>query len=347
MTLSKSAPRLMHIHLGDKGGAEKFFVHLVNGLAERGVSQIALTRPRRAWRHEIEAVCPVHEFRYSRSFLKMPVLKWRIDRLARSFGADAVLAWMAPAARWVPAPWPGLRTAVRLGDFPEALNTFGQCRTIICNTPEIARRCTAMGWPADRAEVISNFTDMRLAEPIARAELMTPDDAFVIVAMGRFVKRKGFHTLIDALARVDNAILWLLGEGEERAALEAQARSLGIWERIRMPGWAAAPDRYLRVADVFCCPSIEEPLGNVVLEAWAQEVPIVATASEGPSWLIEHEKDGLLTPLADSEALADAFSRLRTDPALAKTLTQAGKQKLATQFGREAVLDKYMTWMQS
>lgn len=336
--------RVIHIHLGIKGGAERFFVNLVNGLAERGVEQMALIWPDRVWRGEIANVCGIREMRFSRSHLARAVINWRIARLIAAFQPQAVMSWMPQASRWLPNN-PRLLTAARLGDYPEKLDHFANCDMLVCNTPDIARHCAALGWPERRTEVISNFTVAAPGDPVDRARLDTPAGAFVVLAMGRLTGRKGFATLMDAVARIEGAYLWILGEGEDEGVLRAQAERLGLAPRLRMPGWVMDPSSYLMAADVFCIPSSHEPLGNVILEAWALRRPVVATASEGASWLMRDGESGLLVPIGDAVALADALRRVRDDQHTAARLVRAGAARLALEFSRDVILDRYMQFL--
>ncbi len=337
-----SNPRLAHIHLGIDGGAERFFVRLVRGLAQRGIEQIVFVRPDRPWRAEIAEYCETHEFKYRRSFPKKQLTILRIRQIIRRFGAGAVLAWMNQAPRWIPAPRRDFRTFARLGDFPLDFKNFGRVETIIGNTPEVVHRCVEMGWPAERTRMISNFVQPGMHDPINRASASTPSDAVVVVALGRFVPRKGFDLLVEAIARTDNLYLWLIGDGPEVEPIKALVAQHGLEDRVRLLGWQPNGLPYIKAADILCCPSHEEPLGNVVLEGWAASKAVVATASEGPSWLIDHERTGLVTPLGEIEPLAQALARLGRDAELRHRLAAAGAAKLDEQFSEEAICQSYI-----
>ena len=88
--------------------------------------------------------------------------------------------------------------------------------------------------------------------------------------------------------------------------LEKAAGALGVADRVRFLGWRADPSALYRAADVCVFPSRYEPLGNVVIQAWAHGLPVVAAASQGPAALIEDGADGLLVPIDDADALAAA-----------------------------------------
>lgn len=336
--------RVMHIHLGIKGGAERFLINLVNGLHDRDVEQLVITLPDRVWHHEIKDVAEIYETNVSRGHIKRFLINRRIAGLVRRFKPDVIMSWMTQAARWVPNR-PDILTVARLGDYPKWLDPFENCDYLVCNTPDIVRKAVEIGWPEDRARMISNFTMWQPTEPISRAAMDTPDDAFVVLGAGRLVEHKGFAALVKAAAKLDNAYLWLLGDGDEADNLRAQAAQLGLGDRLRMPGWIEDPSPYLSAASTFCIPSRMEPLGNVVLEAWALHCPIVSTRSEGPSWLIDDEKNGLLADIDDADQIGAALARYQTDPAFAENLAKAGHEKLVAEFDREVILDRYMDFL--
>jgi glycosyltransferase involved in cell wall biosynthesis len=141
---------------------------------------------------------------------------------------------------------------------------------------------------------------------------------------------------------VPNAYLWLLGDGETRDELVETAKRYGLMDRLRMPGWVPNPGPYIAAGNVFCCPSTHEPLGNVVLEGWAQEKPVVATASEGPSWLISNHENGLLTRLKDATALGHAFQYIQMYPEVAEKIAHAGYLELQNQFSKDKICKQYM-----
>lgn len=288
-------------------------MRLSRALAKRGVEQIAFIRHDRPWRDELAEHCDVHELKFSRSHFKRHFVRWGIAREIRNFGAKATLGWMSPASKWLPKPGPGMRTFLRLGDFPDGFHTYGNVEHLIGNTPEIIRQAVEAGWPADRAHMISNFVDPlpdSLA-PVSRAESGTPEDATVLIALGRFVERKRFDLVIKALAQLPDTVhAWLIGDGELMEDMQRLARDLGVETRTHFLGWQRDPSPFLLAADILVCPSDDEPLGNVVLEGWNAGLPVVATASQGPGWLIEHGKTGLLSPCGDVGGLAGSVTDL-------------------------------------
>jgi glycosyltransferase involved in cell wall biosynthesis len=181
--------------------------------------------------------------------------------------------------------------------------------------------------------------------PVPRAGLETPADAPLAIALGRLHPNKGFDVLLAAIAKVPGLYLWVAGEGALRAALKRQASLLGIDERVRFLGWRQDIGALLAAADMLVCSSRREPLGNTILEAWAASKPVVACAASGPAELIEHDKSGLLVPIDDAAALAEAMRGLIADKARAAALAEAGHAVFEAQFSEARVVARYREFL--
>ncbi|UHS61897.1 glycosyltransferase [Agrobacterium vaccinii] len=332
--------KVMHYHLGKDGGAERFFVHLVNALASRGVEQTAVIRPNRLWRKNIDGVCGIIESNFRNLSPDRLLLPMKVMRMARHEQPNALMSWATRPSRLMPA-YKGCIKLSRLGDYPTKLDYFKNTDILVCNTPGIAEHVKNIGWTRG-VEVISNFTSTQEIAPVSRAQLDTPPDAPVVMSMGRFVKRKGFHTLIDAVSTLPGVYLWLAGDGEEREALEAQVDSRDMRDRVRFIGWQDETRPYVAAADVFVMASSHEPLGNVILEAWAQKKPVVSSKSEGPSWFMKDGENGLLAEIDDEKGFAAAIGNLLGDRALAERVAVGGHATLMQQFSEEAVASAYI-----
>lgn len=333
--------KIIHLHFGKDGGAERFFVNLVNAFGEHGgIEQQFFIRPKRSWRNEIEHLGPITEdpFRYASP--KSWWLKLRFAAIMRKQKPDAIMAWMPRAARLIPNI-DNVVKLVRLGDYPRHLDHFQVCDVLVCNNPDIGEHCKKIGWTKP-LRTISNFPRAVPRLPVSRSQLDTPEDAFVVSGSGRFVHRKGFDTLISAVANIPGAYLWLVGDGEEKSNLQNQAQKLGMLDRIRFIGWVAEPAPYIAAADVFCMPSRHEPLGNVVLEAWQLQVPTVASSSEGPTWFMRDEENGLVFPIEDVRTLTNALQRLQADRTLRQKLVHGAIQTTKNMFSKQAVVEQYI-----
>jgi glycosyltransferase involved in cell wall biosynthesis len=332
--------KVLHFHFGKDGGAERFFVHLINGLARAGIEQKIVIRPDRKWMGEIDPSIEVIESHYRSASLDRFLLPIRMKRLVRSWQPDSVLGWMPRGAKLMPDEKQTLRL-VRLGDYPLSLDKFRNIDVVVCNTPGIARHVKELGWTRG-VEVISNFTDPETVAPIPRSELNTPPEAFVVSSMGRFVPRKGFDVTLRALVTLPDVYFWLLGGGEQEENLHALATELGVIDRVRFAGWQGDPRPYIAASDCFIMSSSHEPLGNVILEAWAQRVPVISTRAEGPSWFMRDGEDGLMVDIGDASGMAAAVTKLQGDSKLRECLVEGGLETLEKKFSEGAVVQAYI-----
>lgn len=333
--------KVFHYHFGKDGGAERFFVHLVNALARRGVEQTAVIRPDRLWRKDIEGACSIIESNFRNLSPDRLILPIRVRMMAEREKPHGLMSWATRASRLMPA-YQGCVKISRLGDFPTNLSYFKNTDILVCNTPAIGDHVRRLGWTRG-VEVISNFTDTEIVTPIDRAKVSTPEGVPVVMSMGRFVRRKGFHTLIEAVSRLSpDAHLWLAGDGEEADSLKSLAAELGMTQRVRFLGWQKDTRPYVAASDVFVMPSSHEPLGNVILEAWAQRKPVVSSRSEGPTWFMRDGENGLFADIGDVDSFAGAIRRVLDDPALAASIAKGGTSTLMSQFSEAAVAEAYI-----
>ena len=263
-----------------------------------------------------------------------------LRRVVREFQPQIALGYLRRACRWLPKG--DFVRIGRLGGYYD-LKDFTRCHHLVGITPDIVEHCRRGGWASDATHVIPNFVEDRQAEPFPRAQLSTPEDAPLVFALGRLHRNKAFDILLAAIARLPGAWLWLAGEGPLREQLETQAEALGIADRVRFLGWQTDSAPYFAAADLYVVPSRHEPLGSVVLEGWMSRVPMVAAASQGPKWLIEPEKDALLVPIDDDEAMAAALRRLIDDNGLAARLVEAGRTRYETGFTEEVAVARYLS----
>ncbi|MBF9031663.1 glycosyltransferase [Rhodobacterales bacterium HKCCE3408] len=332
--------RIFHLQFGTAGGTENFFLRLTGAFHDAGIEQGFAIRPGVAWRDEIAPRGQIYEGRYLRHTPRWWAAGVALRRAVTRWRPDAVIAWRAPAARLIP-DLPGAAKLVRLGDYPRHLRHFGRVDCLVGNTPGVVAHCEGLGWQG-RSEVISNFPPPPGTGRTPRAALDTPEDVPLVCAAARFVPTKGVDTVIRAIAETEHLWLWLVGDGPDRPALEALVTELGIAGRVRFAGWQADITPFIRAADVFCVPSRQEPLGNVVLEGWSCDVPVVTTRTEGPDWFATDGGDCLLVPIDAPREMAAALQRVVGDPALAARLVEGGRATLAERFSAERVVARYV-----
>lgn len=219
----------------------------------------------------------------------------------------------------------------------------------VCVSEAVARFSTLTGGlsPA-KVSVIPNgveFTRFQQAIPLDRSVLGLPANPPLLLGVGRLDRQKGWDTLIDAMPAVWSEVpetrLLIAGEGPERAALERRIAEIDPRSRIRLAGYREDIPRLLRTADLLVSASEWEGLPNAVLEGMAAGCPIVATAAEGVTELLTHDRHGLIVPIGDSQAIAAAIVRLVTSPDAARTLGAAARERAKLEFTWDRVASAY------
>lgn len=174
------------------------------------------------------------------------------------------------------------------------------------------------------------------------------DAGLTLLFVGRVVRQKGLDVLLEALATLppslrDRLSVTIVGDGPARAELQDQAERLGLADRILFRGWLgrdALPDAY-RAADLFVFPSRDEGMPNVVLEAMAAGLPVVATRIAGSQDLVVDGETGLMLEVDDRTALAAALARLAGDADLRRRLGGQGRRRVVERFSWRAVATAY------
>ncbi|MDP6172882.1 MAG: glycosyltransferase [Rhodospirillales bacterium] len=326
----------------EHGGAEDFFTRLAVALQRAGVDQRVVIRhnPVRAEKLRREGVHP-RELSFGGPIDVKS--RWAIRREIAEYKPDIVFSWMNRAAAMCPK---GKFTHIgRLGGYYK-MKYYRNCDHLVANTEDIAGYLARNGWPPEKIHFLPNFVHAGGAKPIKREDYYTPYKTPLILAMGRLHENKAFDTLLEAVARVPDVYLWLAGDGPLRGELEAQAERLGIKPRVRFLGWCEDTGPLLAAADIFVCPSRHEPLGNVVIEAWAHSVPVVAADSLGPGTLLDQGDSGLLVPVDDAPAMAGAIRSVINDNVLAQHLADHGHAAYQAGFTEKIVVEKYLEFFQ-
>ena len=189
-------------------------------------------------------------------------------------------------------------------------------------------------WRASARRTLRIYNPVEIRPPDfsgAAAPLREP----MVLAVGRLVPDKNFAGLVRAFALLDHgdARLVILGEGPERAALEAEVARLGLQARVALPGYISQPWNYYGQAACFVMASKLETFSLVVVEALANGLPVVSTRCGGPEEILDHGRYGTLVAFDDAPALARAV-----DDSLACGGDVASRRARAAAFGLEAAL---------
>lgn len=329
-----------------RGGAETAFVDMCIALHEAGETIEAVTRPNDIRVPMLQkAGIKVHTLHFGG---RADVFtRWRMAKIIKTFQPDIVQTWMARAAWKTPAWEKGMHigwypVVARLGGYYK-LKYFKSADHFTTITPDIRDYLIREGVSADKITHINNFAEVEQSHnALKRSEFATPDDATLLVALGRLHDSKAFDTLIKAVAELPGIYLWIAGEGPDREELEKLIEDLKVGERVKMIGWRTDRADLFAAANICVFPSRYEPFGTVFVQAWAQRIPLVTTAADGPRQYVRDGEDALLVPIDDIPALRDSIRKLSQDKGLGARLAEAGYKRYLTEFTKENTLKAYL-----
>jgi glycosyltransferase involved in cell wall biosynthesis len=228
---------------------------------------------------------------------------------------------------------------------------------VICVSDAQAAKVRRAGIGEERIEVIANAVDPDRfveADKRDRAKLtryFRQPRTRIIGAAGRLSPEKGFDVLIAAaevaLKRDPGLGFILFGDGPCRKALQKQIQVSGLQGQFILGGFRTDLDRFLPCFDVLVLPSYTEGLPNVVLEACAASVPVVATAVGGTPEVIEDELSGFLVPPGEPEQLADRICQAIESEEFRLQMGQRGRERVLEQFSFAAQAERYIALFES
>jgi len=208
-------------------------------------------------------------------------------------------------------------------------------------------RCLELGASPDRVTVIENGIEWIEAPPAGRLRerLGLPSGTPLIGAVGSLTVRKRHRQLLHAMAQLleerPDAHLVLMGEGNLRAELEAEARRLAIDGRVHMPGMLVPAISYVRDLSLFVLPSSEEGMSNALLEYMSAGRAVIATDVGANAELVRHGKDGLIVPPGDPDSVTRAIGELLANPMRAAGYGASARRRVEAEFSRDAMRRRF------
>ncbi len=356
---SESSPNL--------GGQELQLLQQMAGLQGRDIETRLLCRPSsRIAQVAAERGLPVTPVMF-RNSLHPPSIA-AVIRLLREWRPDAIISHSGHDANncAVAARLAGLRCRPRLlrsrtyqPGMPNAwsynhladltLTPSAEVRRNLLANPRIKPERICVLYPGFDFERLDRDASASLPPPIADWLTAHPGPLLVHAAMLR--NEKGHAVMLDALTRLIGEFPTLryvaAGEGELRAALEAQTRERGLTEHVLFAGLLPNVAALYRRADLVVMPSLVEPLGMSQSEALALGVPVIASRTGGIPETIEHERTGLLVTPGDATAWAETLRRALTpaETAEMRRMAQAGREFVRSHFSMSANIDHLLEFI--
>ncbi len=301
------------------GGLEQAFLDYNAALTARGHRVMAIMHPN-------SKLCAQAEAQNTQLELVSAWGQWdifasmRIRKLIADFAPDAAIAHGNRALHLMHRAAKGICPVIPVANNYH-LQHFAKFDSAFTVTEDLRQAAIAKGISPERVYTIPNTIQI-LQLPPRPLRRMPP----VIGAMGRFVEKKGFGDYLQAIAILKErgiefrAVLG--GTGELESDLKQLAEQLGILDVLQFLGWVENKQDFYRSIDVFCLPSLHEPFGIVLLEAFAHKVPVVTTDSEGPAQIATHGTHALIAPRRNPDILADAMAQLLEDGRFADVMSQ-------------------------
>jgi glycosyltransferase involved in cell wall biosynthesis len=323
--------------------------------AERGLCRPFLEQARHRGFESVELRANTPRFRAAVQELTGHLRRLRADVLCcHGYKAD-LLGWLAARRVGVPAVavsrgWTACTWRVRVYERLDRLSLHAM-NAVVCVSEGQAAKVRRAGVAPGRVHVIRNAIHterFRAPDPAYRGRLraLFPRPVRLVVgAAGRLSPEKGFGQLVEAappvLRQYPDAGFVLFGDGPLRQEIADRIEALGLGDRVILAGFCDDLDGFLPALDVLALPSFTEGLPNVVLEAFAARVPVVATAVGGTPEVVDDGVSGYLVPPGDPDALARRLQELLGDEGRRQQMGQRGYERVRAEFSFEAQARQY------
>lgn len=330
----------------ENGGAENFFVRLSVALSEFKVHQKIITRSNsRRVPKLLSSNLSVTEAKFG------GVFDYRTDKIIRkefeNFLPNIVISWMNRATFHTSRSLKKEKFThvARLGGYYN-LKYYKNCDYLIANTKGILKWLENANMPNLGLHYIPNFVDSPAISITKNIDQGNDNKKINLFSAGRFHKNKGFDILLKSIVNLNFVFLTIAGDGPLKNDLIYLSKKLGIGDRVNFLGWREDIADLFHKSDIFVCPSRHEPLGNVILEAWANKTPIIASDSQGPKELIVNDENGVLFPIDNVSFLSDSIKALALDIKKRQKLIENGYVSYKKNFTQDLVAKNYINFFQ-
>lgn len=305
------------------GGIEQCVVDYCEALLHSGHKVSALIHPKSVIKEQLLGIdnlnilgvknCGQYDF-FAKSYIK---------KILKQINADIVIAHGNRAVSLLKSPCKNLGIKLIGVSHNYKIKRLIGLDGILTITNDLKKTAIKAGHPEDKTFLMPNMIRLQEVEPKLFSKYNNPP---IIGTMGRFVKKKGFAEFLQALAvlvkrKVEfKAVIG--GDGEEFSSLKQLRAQLDLEKHVDFSGWVSNKSDFFNNIDIFCLPSLHEPFGIILLEAFAAKKPVISFKSEGPSEIITDNKDALMAKIGDAEELADKLEMLIKSEKTAKELAK-------------------------
>ncbi len=337
--------RILHVlHSHGYGGAENHALVLMKGQRAAG-HEVMYAGPTDSWlgRACADQGIPTQHLRMSGLFdlpshytLRKTAQQWRADIVHGHLVRGAQYAGLAAHKHQRPV-------AICTAHATTAYKHMERCAHVIAVSKAVQKNLLSHGYREAATSVIYNGMPEgpHGSRHELRLELSIPDDRFAVVNVGRFIRDKGQDLLAQAMTQVSDPRVHLYLIGDPATDFGKQVQTLaGHSERIHFLGYRGDVQRILPAFDAYALSSRREALGLSVIEAFAAQLPVVATSVGGVPEIVIHDETGWLVEPESPEALARGIEALARSPEECRLLAQAGRHLYETQLTDRSMVEQ-------
>ena len=347
----------------DCGGAEQQLVSLATGLHGRGHEvHVIIIYNRAELRDELTSAGVPLSVAGKRGKYDLTTV-WRLRRLIDSIGPDLVHAYLpaasllTPLTRWLGINVPVLQSERNINDWRSGVRLWADMWArryvdhITCNAEAIKTHLVRVERvPPEKITVIYNgLRADRRTRPADRSitaaadRINAPRGARIIVCVANFNERKQHGLLLEAFARARAAhpdlFLLLIGTGSLEHDVRTRIEKLQLSSACRILTDVVNPLPFLCASQIAVLTSRIEGCSNALLEAMAMGLPVIASATGGTPEVIQHGQGGLVCPVGDAEAFANALRRLVSDPQLSHRMGAFNARRVVEHFTDDRMIE--------
>lgn len=325
------------------GGAERLFVDCCRGLADAGHQVLAVCHP------EFEALtlleCPqVHIAPLHVQWDWSPLARKRLARILREHTPQVIHSHLSRGSAL--AGDVGTRMGFRVIANVHNYINLKYYRNIshFCPSTEDQKHYLLKKGVSDRdISIIPHFS---LIPVVNEEDIRIGHEPPILISFGRFVHKKGFHLLIDAVRLLvdsgEDIQLVLGGDGPEKEKLRRQVQVLKLENHVKFYGWVNDVRAFLHTGSYFVLPSLDEPFGIVILEAMASGKTILASKAQGPQEILD-ASTAWMFELNDSADLADALRKAISQPQDSVEKARAALARYRAKYAPEQIIPSYVS----